>query len=48
MTVVRHLAQPPLAPWLFRQPWGEVQVPDREAMYAGMEVWDDEFSIDLL
>lgn len=48
MTVVRHLAQPPLAPWLFGQPWGEVQVPDREAMYAGMEVWDDEFSIDLL
>ena len=46
--VVRHLAQPPLAPWLFKQPWGEVQVPDREAMYAGMEAWDDEFCLDLL
>lgn len=33
MAVVRHLAEPPLAPWLFKQPWIEVIPPDVDAIY---------------
>lgn len=34
MAVVRHLAEPPLAPWLFKQPWGKVTGPDMDAIYG--------------
>ncbi len=33
MAVVRHLAEPPLAPWLFKQPWIQVIPPDVDAIY---------------
>ncbi|KAI7835289.1 hypothetical protein COHA_010809 [Chlorella ohadii] len=34
MAIVRHLAEPPLAPWLFKQPWGKVTGPDMDAIYG--------------
>lgn len=34
--MVRHLAEPPLAPWLFLEPWGYMIAPDRGAIYAGL------------
>ena len=49
MLVVRQLAAAPLAPWLFKQPWTEVQVPNPDDHYNYADYgpeYDYEFGFD--